>query len=399
MKKSYIFSLFLVAKLLLSNHLYAQFSWRSDTPAYPDADIDGHNYTNVGGTPSRDVSISPFSVGSAVGWQSMNPRVSTSSSSRLLLGVNLTTDSQTNASVSFTMTFSSPVCGLTFPIYEIDRGNFNMTEEGYDYMDEVVISATTEGGGAVPTPTIIPSASASVSGNVITGNATDNSASPGAATTVSYPANHCVKTLTITYRTGADARSNPNQQLISIGDMNWNNSLPVNLLAFQSEPQQTGVELSWQTSEEINNSHFEVERSSDALSFETIGRVMGRGNTTENVTYTYIDASARVGLNYYRLKQVDFDGKFEYSRIIAARFDGDGSFRVYPNPATDRISIQLPQDEEIKSIQLVDMIGKTIKYSENHTELRIKDITNGTYILKVKTLTGRIFSQKIAKYD
>lgn len=369
-----------------------QFSWRNDTPAYPEGNVSGHNYTNVGGTPSRDVAISPFAVGSGAAWQASNPRVPTGTPSRLTLGVNHTTNDPANATVSVTLTFSSPVCGLTFSLYEIDRGG---TVSPYTYVDEVNLAATTEGGGSVPTPSIMPSAFASVSGSTITGIASDGTASPGAATTITYPATHCVKTLTFTYRTGANVQSNPLQQLISIGDMNWNSAQPVTLTQFQSEATQEGISLSWQTSEETNNSHFEVERSSDARSFEAIGRIDGRGNSTENQSYTFADLAPRLGLNYYRLKQVDFDGASEYSRMIVAQYNGSGTFRVYPNPTADFIAVELPENTEAKSYQLKDLYGRVVSTFTKLDAISLKHLVPSMYHLEVLTVDGKRFYQKI----
>ena len=393
MRNVFRFLVFIQMGCLSSSSVFAQFSWRGDTPAYPDGTLTGHNYVSVGGTPSRDVAISAFTQGSAVAWQPNNPSVASSGASRLLLGVNYTTNNPANAVISFTMTFSTSVCGLTFPIYDIDRGG---TANPYTYVDEVVLSATTDGGGALPTPTIVPSAFASVSGNVITGIASDNTT---LSTTITYPANQCVKTLTITSRTGANVKTDPNTQLVSIGDMNWNTSLPVRLLSFKSEPLQTAVELSWQTSEEVGNSHFDIERSRDAIGFEAIGRVAGQGNSSERVPYTFFDASARVGLNYYRIKQVDFDGTFAYSRIIAAQFDGQGGFRAYPNPANHILNLEFPRTAEVTSVQLIDWSGRVVRQLLPTPQMQLNDLQSGIYLLKAHTTDGQSFQQRVVKLD
>jgi Secretion system C-terminal sorting domain len=393
MKKSYALPILLIGTLLFSDHLYAQFSWRADTPAFPDADLDGHTYTNVGGTPSRDITLSPFSQGSALGWQSTNPRVAASGTSRLLLGVNHTSNNSTDASVSLTMTFSSAVCGLTFSIYEIDRGGASAP---YSYVDEVALTATADGGGSV-TPTITPSVYASVTGSVITGIGSDGTSSPGAPTTITYSG--CVKTLTITYRTGANAQPNPSIQLVSIGDMNWNDPMPVNLLFFQTESQQTGVSLAWRTSEETNNSHFDVEHSTNAQSFEAIGRVGGQGNSDALNNYTFTHDSPRLGINYYRLKQVDFDGKFEYSRIESVYFDGSGSFRVYPNPTSDRLTVELPKDTEVSKLELLDIVGRSLRQFNSREEVSLRSVPVGQYWLRVQTTNGLVLKQMVLKQE
>jgi Secretion system C-terminal sorting domain len=173
--------------------------------------------------------------------------------------------------------------------------------------------------------------------------------------------------------------------------------LPVRLLFFQSETTQEGVNLSWQTSEEANNSHFEVQRSSDAQNFEGIGRVAGRGNSTETNTYTLTDATPRLGLNYYRLKQVDFDGKFEYSRVIVAQYDGNGTFRAYPNPTTDQLSIELPKNTEAALYELFDTQGRSLKRFSKREEVSLLGVPTGQYFLQVQTIEGTILKQRIIK--
>jgi hypothetical protein len=392
MSKNIIFRLIIGGLCLLSFQSFGQFSWELDMPTYPNGDLDGHTYTNVGGTPSRDVAISPLSVGSAVTWQSnpgLNPRVL--STSRLGLALNYTNNNPAQAIVSITFTFSSPVCGLNFRIYEIDRGG---AAAPYNYVDEVELNATTEGGGSVPTPSIGTSAASTVSGNIITGSA---SSSGSDNNLITYPANHCVKSLTITYRTGANVQADPNGQAIAIANMNWNSAQPVTLTQWTTEPTQEGVNLSWQTSEEVNNSHFEVQRSSDAQNFEAIGRVAGRGNSTETNTYTLLDASPRLGLNYYRLKQMDFDGKFEYSRVIVAQYDGNGMFRAYPNPATDQLSIELPKNTEAVFYELTDTQGRAFKRFSKREDISLFGVPTGQYFLQVQTTEGTILKQRIIK--
>lgn len=176
---------------------------------------------------------------------------------------------------------------------------------------------------------------------------------------------------------------------------NSGSPLPVRLLTFQSEATQEGISLSWQTSEETNNSHFEVERSSDARSFEAIGRIDGRGNSTENQSYTFTDLAPRLGLNYYRLKQVDFDGASEYSRMIVAQYNGSGTFRVYPNPTADFIAVELPENTEAKSYQLKDLYGRVVSTFTKSDAISLKHLVPSMYHLEVLTVDGKRFYQKI----
>lgn len=95
-------------------------------------------------------------------------------------------------------------------------------------------------------------------------------------------------------------------------------SLPVDLVSFTGESTQNSIELKWETASEKNNSHFEVYRSLDAKSFEKIGQVVGQGNSQTLNGYDYTDKIVGA-VQYYQLKQVDFDGEYEYSKVIAVK--------------------------------------------------------------------------------
>ncbi len=104
-------------------------------------------------------------------------------------------------------------------------------------------------------------------------------------------------------------------------------TLPVILTSFGIE--KTGsniVQLHWQTSSEINNEKFVLERSFDNVTFDVIGEVSGQGNSFSLINYSFADINAGVGINFYRLKQVDFDGIFEYSKVLAYTNECEGAF-------------------------------------------------------------------------
>ena len=93
--------------------------------------------------------------------------------------------------------------------------------------------------------------------------------------------------------------------------------LPIELLYFNGEKKSCNQNvLYWATASEVNNDHFEIERSFDAISFTTIKKILGATNSLEIKQYTYIDSNPELGINYYRLKQVDLDGSYKYTPII-----------------------------------------------------------------------------------
>lgn len=124
------------------------------------------------------------------------------------------------------------------------------------------------------------------------------------------------------------------------------NPLPIELVSFTAKVNNsTKVQLNWLTAIEINNDFFTIERSADGVNFEEVTRVAGAGSSTVSNTYSSIDESPKNGLNYYRLKQTDFDGAFEYSSIASVVVGGStqptAQISVYPNPANAGQQIQI----------------------------------------------------------
>ena len=132
----------------------------------------------------------------------------------------------------------------------------------------------------------------------------------------------------------------------TLASIHGTSPLPVELLSFTGKLNGTQVDLSWQTASEINNDYFTVERSADAINFEPIGRVDGKGNYNGKSDYAFTDFNPLEGTSYYRLKQTDFDGKFSYSDIISINYVLSSPFvqpamKIYPNPATNGSDVKL----------------------------------------------------------
>ncbi|MGB0862506.1 MAG: T9SS type A sorting domain-containing protein [Saprospiraceae bacterium] len=172
-------------------------------------------------------------------------------------------------------------------------------------------------------------------------------------------------------------------------------ALPVELLYFYAEKQNENVRLDWQTATEINNSHFDVEWSTDGISFEKIGQVQGAGSTNSIRFYDFLHTSPALGFNYYRLKQVDFDGKYEYSDILNIEFQTRNiEYRIFPNPASSFITIENVEAGEV--IQIFSVNGQFVKTLHCNVSTAIIDISNlpkGTYFIKIGTTVKRILIQ------
>ncbi len=152
------------------------------------------------------------------------------------------------------------------------------------------------------------------------------------------------------------------------------NILPVTLLNFNAEKKEQKVALTWQTASEQNNKGFEVQRW-DGTKWLSLGFVQGAGNSNTLQNYNYSDFPGKTGSFQYRLKQVDFDGKFNYSNIVLVKFNSHGfSVNVYPNPVREQLTVQykLEKTEKVK-LKVLDAGGKLVR--------NVLDITQspGTY--------------------
>jgi subtilisin-like proprotein convertase family protein len=121
---------------------------------------------------------------------------------------------------------------------------------------------------------------------------------------------------------------------LTLGSLSsFSNPLPIELLYFVAKKRDALVDLFWETTSEINNAFFQVERSADAVHFEAIQRINGAGNSSAAIQYSTTDDVPLHGTSYYRLKQTDYDGQYSYSGIVAVRFNEEALRPVvYPNP-------------------------------------------------------------------
>ncbi len=174
--------------------------------------------------------------------------------------------------------------------------------------------------------------------------------------------------------------------------------LPVELVSFEGKATASGIALTWTTASEENNDRFEVERSKDGNSFSAVGEVQGAGNSSVTQRYSFTDASADAGQHYYRLKQVDYDGQFEYSKVIAverAALAG-ASMEVYPNPATSNyIRVATPGGSDA-ILQIMDRNGRTVHTQrlapeEREVQLTVSDlnIPKGLYYVHLQNASGK----------
>ncbi len=153
--------------------------------------------------------------------------------------------------------------------------------------------------------------------------------------------------------------------------------VPVELTSFSANYSDGVVKLKWITATETNNYGFEVERKTDNSNYESIGFVHGGGSSTNRLTYNFVDNNLLSNKYYYRLKQIDFDGSFEYSSEIQVDIDGLNEFKLYqnyPNPfnPSTKIKYTIPTNSFVK-ITLHDILGSEIRTLVN------QNVQPGTY--------------------
>ncbi|MFD2034871.1 T9SS type A sorting domain-containing protein [Belliella marina] len=164
--------------------------------------------------------------------------------------------------------------------------------------------------------------------------------------------------------------------------------LPVDWLSFDGKLTDSNQALlKWSTAKERDSKHFIVQRSRDIKQWASIGQTAAQGNTDEVSQYQFTDPSPMPGSNYYRLEQVDFDGKTNLSKVILVDFKPNWSVKVYPNPFADEIFIQTKNLGEIH-VTMMDNYGRTIFSNSSNVEdysfhFDTKDLQNGLYYLKI----------------
>lgn len=187
------------------------------------------------------------------------------------------------------------------------------------------------------------------------------------------------------------------------GDIQSTVVLPVELLSFSGEINSKFINLQWQTASEINNEKFEIEFSRSGKEFKKAGEIKGNGTSMEQKDYKFDIQNPQNGLNYFRLKQIDFDGHFEYSKVIIIKFRDSnrtvGDF--YPNPTSSGL-VNIDYTSEITKdidVSVFDVAGKLVvnqNYSvlsgSNNLVLNLSEIEKGIYFVRfgdIKSSTYR----------
>ena len=178
--------------------------------------------------------------------------------------------------------------------------------------------------------------------------------------------------------------------------------VPVELISFEGTAKNKNVDLSWSTASEENNSHFEIEYSTNGRDFTYIDKVVGVGTTAEIQNYQFTHTDAAAGKNYYRLRQVDFDGAFEYSSVAVVTMRTDAVIDVYPTMVASSVQVVLEKSLTTDvTLQVVDITGRqiqtgTIAKGTEQFELNVNDLDKGAYFIQFN-VAGEVITRRFVK--
>ncbi len=174
-------------------------------------------------------------------------------------------------------------------------------------------------------------------------------------------------------------------------------ALPVELTTFEGRMQEATSILNWETASELNNKGFEIEHSTDGRTFAFVDFVLGNGTTQTVSEYSFIHKDPTAGDNYYRLKQIDFDGAFEYSDIVyLENTKNDAPGTIYPNPAVSEVTYEGAP----ATLSVYDALGQLVlqELAEvERTTLDISQLQTGVYFMEITTDSNEITVKRFMK--
>jgi hypothetical protein len=187
---------------------------------------------------------------------------------------------------------------------------------------------------------------------------------------------------------------------VAIASLAIGDPLPVTLVSFTAEKAEKAVLLNWNTSEEMNSDRFEVEHSQEGKDWQVAGVVKANGETSQTISkYAFTDHQPQSGENLYRLKMIDADGTFAYSRILSVIFDTENAIVAYPNPTTEKLTVTPGEWSKIDRVQILNVTGTVIMESDNKAgpEINVSKLTPGSYLIRLIRTSGLPVTQKFVK--
>lgn len=180
----------------------------------------------------------------------------------------------------------------------------------------------------------------------------------------------------------------------TLASISSNNPLPISLISFEAQKCERSVCLNWQTESETNNDYFTVEKSKDGINWEVVVDIDGAGNSYSKLNYETVDKNPFFGTSYYRLKQTDFNGDFEYKGTHAVNFKNvnDRTYTIYPNPGKDFITLHglITGSNNLRCSnsmgQDVSSLIKIINMGNSSLQLDISRLKKGVYYIRDKNM-------------
>lgn len=369
-RKSYFmknfYAIFSVVFFLVTSAVTAQsFKWNN----YP-AGSTSSNHNNNGVNMGVNVNGTGLSSGF--------PKYNSGGGGNLATTVNW---SNKTSKVTYTFNFSKPLIGMTFLLFDVDQTS--------SWDDKLTITGYRANNTAIY-PSISGTSYTVVYGsnhNIVEGKS-NNDEYDEDPVVVSFDATP-LKSLTIEYSAGSSSPNNPASQVVGFGSLIYENVLPLKLMSFRADKKNNAAELKWDTENQENFSHFEIERAASAdASFEKVATMNATTTSEGSYSYTDINAFRLMQKAFYRLKMVDKDGSFTYSAVVVLVFDNAPSIIVSPTLLTagEMISVNTTGDGREKyEVKLFDMSGRmlTQQAGSNRIQLSTARLLKGMYIVSV----------------
>jgi hypothetical protein len=169
-------------------------------------------------------------------------------------------------------------------------------------------------------------------------------------------------------------------------------ALPIELVDFQAIKLEQSTLLTWITATELNNDYFAIERSANGSAFREIGRIAGKGNSFVPQDYHFSDKAPLPGMNYYRLRQVDFDGEFTHSDVQSVRFEANrNQATIQPTLASNEVRILFPAEAtDPAAVELLDFSSRIlqvwqIEEANGDFNINVSELKAGVYFLKIES--------------
>jgi hypothetical protein len=165
--------------------------------------------------------------------------------------------------------------------------------------------------------------------------------------------------------------------------VNCQGTMPVSIIDFTGEDLKGLSELNWTTATEINSNYFDIERSADGKTFTTAGTVKAEGNTTTKTDYSFYDENSKQGINYYRLKEVDLNGNYAYSKIIIVNIgESSNSMKIYPTITTGALNVVIPAPSTLIIYNIMGVAVKQVTVNGTSQNIDVSALTVGQYVIK-----------------